>query len=59
MIRISRKIDQKITVVLTIPVTTIIVIPSQITNPQINIIITTWDMDTASPTRKKNQSMCQ
>ena len=28
-------------------------------NPQINIIVTTRDMDTASPTDKKNQSMCQ
>ena len=59
MIQISHKIDKKITVVLTIHLATIIIILSQITNPQINIIVTTWDMDTASPTSKKNQSMHQ
>ena len=28
-------------------------------DPPVNIIVTTQDMDTASPTSKKNQSMCQ
>ena len=59
MIQILHKIDKKITVVLTIHLATIIIILSQIMNPQINIIVTTRDMDTASPTSKKNQSMCQ
>ena len=51
--------NRKITVSLTIPLITIIAIPNQITSPQINIIVTTRDMDTASPISKKNQSMCQ
>ena len=59
MIQISCKIDLKITVALTIPLITIIVIPNQITSPQINIIVTPRDMDTASPISKKNQPMCQ
>ena len=59
MIQISRKIDKKIIVVLTIPLTPIIITPSQITNPPINIMVTTQDMNTANPTSRKNQSMCQ
>ena len=50
---------KKITVVLTIPLTPIIIIPNQITNPPINIIIPTQGMDTANPTSRKNRSMCQ
>ena len=48
-----------ITIALTIHLTTIIIIPRQVTDHPVNIIVTTWDMDTASPTSKKNQSMCQ
>ena len=59
MIRISRKIDKKITVVLTIPLTPTIITPNQITNPPINIIIPTRGMDTANPTSRKNWSTCQ
>ena len=50
MIQISCKIDKKLTIALTIHLTTIIIIPHQITNPSVNVIVTTRDMDTASPT---------
>ena len=55
----QNRLKATITITLTLHLITIIIIPHQVTDPLVNIIVTTWDMDTASPTSKKNRSMCQ